>query len=207
MDLKEIRQKSLSVAASLGYETNPDLPLLEGVVSVRSIEEVIDRSLALFATVAGSYGFDKKRALAWLEKEGAVCSLADSEKAFLIEEIGEVGSVQSQVEALQAFAWSLGIVKKMEFDQVCDNNLIKLFPDIKNDGSSDGFKSKSRLRDIEDIISACDLAYCLHWAVTQAGLENKTLPNDVAPHVIIERRRALEWLLGKEDWDDISLDT
>jgi hypothetical protein len=133
--------------------------------------------------------------------------LADSEEAFLIEGSGEVGSVQSKVEALQAFAWSLGIVKKMEFDQVCDNNLIKLFPDIKNDGNSDDFKSKSRLRDIKEIIAACDLAYCLHWAVTQAGLENKKLPNDVAPHVIVERRRALEWLLSQDGWDDISLDT
>ena len=207
MNLKKIREKSLAKAKSLGFETNSNLPLLDQGVILRTVDEIIERSLALFAVVAASYGFSKKSAISWLEKEGIYNRLVASEKSFLADDDGDVPFIQSQVEALNAYAWSLGIVNSFEFDQVCRNDLIRLFPDIKNNGNSMTYKAKAKLRCLEDIVTACDLAYCLHWAIVQSLLENKILHNDVGPHVIIERRRALEWMLSKDDWDELSLDT
>lgn len=207
MDLKKIRESSLIKARSLDYETNPDLPLLDDGLALRSANEVVGRSLALFAVIAGSYGFDKESAISWLQKEDAYSFLADSEICFLVDGEGDTPYIQTQVEGLNAFSWSLGIVKRLEFDQVCENNLIKLFPDIKNNGDSSSYRSKAKVRDLELIVQACDLAYCLHWAVVQAQLDGKKLPGDIGPHVIVERRRALEWMLCKDDWDELSLNT
>lgn len=207
MNLKKIREHSLLTAESLGYHTSADLPLLDDGVTLRPVEEFVGRSLALFATVAASYGFDKNRALSWLEGENLSIYLAESEKKFLINDEGDRCHIQSQVEGLNAFAWSLGIVNHLAFDRVCENNLIKHFPDIKNNGGSLAYRAKSELRSLRKIVQSCDLAYCLHWAVVQAQIEKKELPGDVRPHVIIERRRALEWMLGKDDWDEVSLDT
>jgi hypothetical protein len=54
---------------------------------------------------------------------------------------------------------------------------------------------------------ACDAAYCLHWGINQAGLDGIE-PNPGLSYVVIaERRRALEWILNKENWDEITLDT
>jgi hypothetical protein len=69
------------------------------------------------------------------------------------------------------------------------------------------YKARVKLRTLEDIVIASDLAYCLHWAVTQACLENNMLPGNVDPYVIIERRRAFDWMLSLEDWDEVNLDT
>ncbi len=66
---------------------------------------------------------------------------------------------------------------------------------------------KARLRSDDQIVSAADLAYCLHWAIRQSELEGKRPPGKVPPYVVVERRRALEWLLSDEDWDDVPLDT
>ena len=207
MDLKKIRDRSLLTAESLGYETNSGLPLLDEGLTLRLVDDLVGRSLALFAVVAGSYGFDKKSAISWLEAENAFNYLAESEKSFLIDDEGDGSYIQSQVEALNAFAWSLGIVKHLAFDQVCENNLIKQFPDIKNNGDSSAYRAKSKSRSLGEIVQSCDLAYCLHWAIVQAQIEGKKLLGDVGPHVIIERRRALEWMLSEEDWDELSLDT
>ncbi|QUX96780.1 hypothetical protein C0J08_15860 [Marinomonas sp. CT5] len=207
MNFKEVRQSSEVKAGSLGYEINPYLPLLEGGFTLRTKEEIVDRSLALFSTVAAAYGFDKEKATEWAITVGVASSLAFSEKKFLNGGNGDNLFIQSQVEALNAFAWSLNIVGALAFDIKCQNNLITLFPDIKNGDNAADYRGKAKLRSVEEIVSAYDLSYCLHWAVTQALLDGESLPNSISPHVIIERRRALEWMLSSENWDDLSLDT
>lgn len=44
------------------------------------------------------------------------------------------------MEGLNALAWVLGFVKTLDFCSVCDNTLIKKFPDIKNSKPSTEFK-------------------------------------------------------------------
>ena len=126
---------------------------------------------------------------------------------FLTEVDNQEAYYQKQVEALNAFAWVLGYVQEMEFDQVCANNLIALYPDIKNKASASEFRAKSNLRSMEEIVEKCDLAYCLHWAITDAQLANRRSPINIGTHVIIERRRALDWILCDQDWEEVSLDT
>jgi hypothetical protein len=43
--------------------------------------------------------------------------------------------------------------------------------------------------------------------MNQARLDARTQVGFVKPYVIVERRRALEWLLSREQWCDIELDT
>jgi len=41
----------------------------------------------------------------------------------------------------------------------------------------------------------------------EAELIGEWIPGNLKPYVVVERRRALDWLLSKEAWDDVSLDT
>ena len=207
MNLQSIRKKSLNSAEKLGYEINTALPLLDDCIKLRPQEEIVGRSLALFVVVACSYGFDKSLAIQWMEQEGLIDFLSDSERSFLNDGKGHISFFQSQVEGLNAFAWALGFVKSMPFDSTCDNCLIRRFPDIKNDKGSSEYKTQSAVRSIAQIMSACDLAYCLHWAIVNAEVNDQDLHGVVGRHVIIERRRALEWMLCTDGWDEISLDT
>ncbi len=207
MNSQEIRNNSLIRSNSLGYQVNPDLPLLEEGMVVRPRKDIIERTLALFSVVSVAYGFNNKSALNWLEKEEVIEVLTDLEKQYLVNKIGDTSFFQSQVEALNALTWVLGIVKELDFSKGCPNNLITYFPDIKNNESSKKFNENANFRSREEILVACDLSYCIHWSITQAKLESKSLKVDVSPWVVIERRRSLEWALCEEDWDCISLDT
>jgi hypothetical protein len=63
------------------------------------------------------------------------------------------------------------------------------------------------LRPTTEIAAAADLAYCLHWAVRDARLNDRRAPSGLEELEVMERRRALDWLLGNDDWYSVSLDT
>lgn len=206
-DLRTIRERSLSIARKLGYETNVSLPLLDEDVRLRPAHVVVDRTLALHAVVACSYKFDSGKAIKWLDQESLITSVTPAERAFTEKGEGRISTFQSQVEGLWAFSWALRVVPALDFSKACDDSLVRLLPNLKTGESSMRFRQQASLRSLEEIVSACDLAYCLHWAVNQALLDGVPTPGKVPAHVVIERRRALEWVLSEEEWDAVSLDT
>lgn len=208
MKPEKVRAESLATASSLGYEVLPSLPLFENAVCIRNKEAVLTRTLTLYAVIACSYGLEQQKALTWLEHEGYTEYLTSREQNFLTESVDVIGyNFMYQVESLWALAWGLSLVDALNFSRECDDNFVELLPNLHSLQSSREFRSRVILRSVDEVMAKCDLAYCLHWSVRQNMLDNKILPGTVPPYVVIERRRALEWLLADEEWDDISLDT
>lgn len=207
MDLKQIRGESIQTAKRFGVEILPTLPLLDADLEMRSADKVVSRILAMNAVAAIAYGFDKAKAIAWLEQEALKGSLSEQEQRFVFEGMCEADRFKLQVEGMWALAWAMGIVNDLNFAQDCDNRFATMLPNLKQSQSSADFRRKANPRELEQVIAACDLAYCLHWAIRQAEISGKQLPAILKPYVVVERRRALEWLLGKEAWDEIPLDT
>lgn len=205
MDTARIRQGSIEEARRLGYEVNPELPLLDFDLRLRGQDEVVLRCLARYAAVAAAYGFDRAAAWEWLKQEGLADVLASTEREFLDGGIGE--GPKAGVESLWVLCWALGLVNVLDFGQICGDNLVGLFPDLKVDADPDPFVAKAELRPQEEIAQALDLAYCLHWSINQASLSGGDVPGQIPSYVVIERRHALEWLAGDADWDEVSLDT
>lgn len=53
-----------------------------------------------------------------------------------------------------------------------------------------------------------DLYYNYHWACVDNRINPETKCGELNEEVVMERRKALEWLICKDkDWDSISLDT
>lgn len=206
MNLEQVREESELIAANLGYEVLPLLPLLDDELRLRDREIVVARTLALGAVVACSYGFEHRQAYRWLKHERLLQSLTLEEQKFLSNPY-KPNPFAYQVEGLWALAWSLKIVEELDFGKACAGNFVSLMPDLETQESSADFQGRAYLRTHEEIVAKCDLAYRLHWAVRQSELDGKSTPGKVAPYVITERRRAFEWLLSDENWDDISLDT
>lgn len=206
-DLRTIRDRSISAAEDLGYETHPSMPLLDEDFRLRPAQEIVDRTLALHAVVACAFKFDPGKARDWLGRESLAASLSPAERAFVAEGEGLAPEFQVQVEGLWALSWALQFVPALDFSKACDDGLVRLLPNLKAGESSTRFRQQASLRPLEDIVSACDLAYCLHWAVNQAYLDDAPAPGKVPAHVVVERRRALEWLLSSDEWDDVSLAT
>jgi hypothetical protein len=183
------------------------LPLLEDGLELRNQDDAISRMLCLTAIGAASYGFEKAKALAWLRQEELDATLVKGEMAFLQQGVGSPQVFQVQIEGLWALAWALSLVPTLNFWEDCDNRFATLLPNLKIRESSDEWRRRAHYRTPYEIIAACDLAYCLHWAVRQAEIDGKPSPAGLKPYVVIERRRALEWLLSSHAWDAISLDT
>ena len=207
MDLKRIREQSIQKAKQLGVDVSPTLPLLEPGLEVRRADEATSRLLAMNAVAATAYGFDKTKAIAWLKQEALTASLTQQEKSFVFEGVGQPDRFKLQVESMWAIAWATAITNELNFAEDCDNRFVTMLPNLKQSQSSTDFRKKAKLRPLEEVVAACDLAYCLHWAIRQAELKGKRPPANLKPYVVVERRRALEWLLSEEAWEEVSLDT
>lgn len=201
MDTKKIRKKSIKLAKKYGYETNKNLPILDDFSDVKSKDQIVDRLLILFTLVSCSYGFNKKEALSWLEKEKLVSSLSNTELEYLDNKNNSIK--QTEVEALWALAWSLNLVQDLDFTKLCSNDFISIFPNLLENESSSELRSRASIRKEDDLIAKLDLSFCLHWAIRECPEEKYNLEN----YVIEERRKALEWIVSSVNWDEVILDT
>jgi hypothetical protein len=208
MDTAAMRQRSLREAARLGYGVSRELPLSDFDVKVREQEETVSRCLALHSIVAISYGLSRELAKAWLHREGLIDAITEDERNYLTGSDREGDDFyHGLVESLWTFVWSLGMAQELDFGKSCPNDLVTAFPDLRGSESSVSFRQRARQRSAEEIVSAADLAYCLHWAIVDAALRGDQEPGRIPSWVVVERRRVLEWLTSSENWDDVSLDT
>jgi Domain of unknown function (DUF4272) len=208
IDPEEVRQCALSEAARIGYSINARLPLPQPLVSLRTLGEIADRILALNCVVAVSFGFPRTQSLEWLRKWGIVNALSRPEEEYLNNQAPAMTSFfRLQVDALWALSWVAGIVRDLDFVGRCDANFVSVLPHLKISESPQPFLDRISLRNPADVAIKRDLAYCLHWAIREARLQGLSSPGVLPAELVIERRRALEWSLSSEDWQDISLDT
>ena len=91
-------------------------------------------------------------------------------------------------------------------DDICDCEKATALLSEKADCNE--FKKSCRLRSIEEILDMTDLYFRYHWACVEKRLKPETQTGNLNPDVVIERRKALEWVISDEyDWNDIALNT
>jgi hypothetical protein len=183
-----------------------ELPDLDGA-TLRPLHDILNRLFCLHALAATAYGFDADRAHTWLCQEQLSQELTQSERSFLQTGRGEHNTFKAQIEGMWALAWAASIVPVIDFWRSCDSNFVNLLPDLRVHEHIDTLADRSTLRPAEEILAAGDLSYCLHWIIRDRLLNGKPPPASLAPYVVIERRRALEWMLSDKLWDQVSLDT
>jgi hypothetical protein len=207
MDLERVRRESLRQARELGYPINAGLPFLDPPTSVQSADRVVARALALHGVIAATFGFDRAKINGFMKENELHPLLTADERSFLKGGEVDLNAIQIRVEALWALSWALGLVRRLDHSEMCGDELASLYPRPEPTSDMTSIRSAPSLRSVDKLVSACDLAYCLHWAVVQASIEGAKIPGQVRMYVIAERRRALEWLLGTEEWDDVPMDT
>jgi len=207
MDNKAIREESLEYLRKLNLPYNQNLPLLAGVHKLRDLEARCKRVFCMHAAAAVAYGFPKANVIQWIESESLGDSLADSEARFIYERRGDMSWFQAQIEAMWVIVWSLGVVEELDFKSGCDQNFVSLLPNLKEAETTKRFRDAVNSRSVVEVLKAADLAYCLHWSAVHASLQGKELNSPVQPYVITQRRKGLDWVIGDEPWDEVSLDT
>ncbi|MEM1356081.1 MAG: DUF4272 domain-containing protein [Planctomycetota bacterium] len=208
-DLKNIRRQSQNQAKAIGCVTNDHLPLLEWPLSPRVLNDIADRLFCVLSIVACSYGFPKPKAWSWLVREHLEPSLTPNEMAYLKAAPDQQPdtALQWRVEALWALAWCVGVHDTLDFTKTCSDSFVTMLPDLAQDESTERLRSRMARRDMTEILQSADLAYCLHWSVRDAQIKKRPVPSNLQAQILQQRRHTLDWVLGEEEWDKVSLDT
>jgi hypothetical protein len=190
-----------------GLRSNPDLPLLDSNLRIRqSAEAVGARLLCMHAVAAHALGFPLEATCAWVDREGLRNSLSDTERRFLAgTDQKYVVAMQIQVNSIYALAWCASLISDFSAYRRMPDDLVSRLPDLLKSESSYSFRTRIVLRSREEILPQLDAAYCYHWAWQDARSSLKRMY--VIPEPIEYRRKALEWMVGGGEWDEVSLDT
>ena len=202
-----LRERSLGAARKLKFPINESLPLLDPIKSVRTVDEVVDRLLCLHVCAACASGLDLDEGQVWLKKEGLFDKLTQYELEFLTPNPLPTALFLYRIEAIWALAWIVSLVPQLDFTKGCRDDFVEMMPELLTQESSLTFREKARLRQIGEVAAACDLAHCLHWGIRQAAITGQKQPGRVHEYVVEERRRALDWFISDEPWQEWHLDT
>ena len=195
-----------------------ELPCIESSneVKIKSLDEICKRALASFLVIQlacdinnGQYDESVKIISKLLEKFN-VSDCLNKKKKKLIDgtyEMQDAIDIDWEYETYWSLVWALGLVEDIsDASNICDcNYAIKLF---NESNSYEDFKSKCKLREVNEILDMLDLYYRYHWACVEKRIKPETSIGNLNSSVVIERSRGLEWIIREiQDWYDISLDT
>lgn len=215
----ERREKSNKKIKQMGIACLESLPILDEDMDLdlKSLDDICKRAIASLLSIqiacdinAGNDYEESNEILSNLLKEYKVedC-LNPKEKRLFNGEYTQQDTIDVTwtYESYWSLVWALGLIEDISLpNEICDcEKAIKLVSEAK---SFDEFKTKCKLRDVEEILDMLDLHYRYHWACVEKRINPNTPIGELNPEVVVERRRGLEWLFSEEDdWFDISLDT
>jgi len=178
----------------------------------RGADEVARRCIALYAIIAAGHEEPRGELIDWLRRENLWEAVSPVEASFLQSDAPtkqQLVNATWRTEALSSLLWSLGFVPELPPPTgLCDvQALRRVLPPLM--GSVAEWVSTARLRPDSEFREANENIYQIHWAVRDARLNGRPIPQGFDPGVVQERHYALNWLIGYcgQDWDDISTDT
>lgn len=113
-----------------------------------------------------------------------------------------------QYENVWVMEWALGLTEELPYpDQICDVPLtVRLLASME---SLDAIIKAAKPRAAGELLDAADLIYCLDWACVDARIYSLPAPGKLDSGVVMERHKALNWLIqdGEKDWDNVDIST
>lgn len=168
------------------------------------------RVLALLAVIGRAHEDPPERVTSWV-RENNIAKYFSSEESeyFFKAEITLQGkqNFSWRAESVVSLIWALGGLEEFpNLDEQFDIYATELVAGAINDPAK--FLLNAKLRPFEEIEEKESDMHHQHWRVRDAQLFQKTMPDELDPGIVYERRYALSWLVGYgECWDDVPTDT
>lgn len=216
MDYVAIRERSVAKLARWKLSDPGVLPLHSDADFdwIRDAHDVAARCHAIAAALALQQGAPAQRIRGALEDNDLERWLADRERRYLrhlereitlsAEELHQTAvDISWREEALWALLWSVAIVGDLPPDELCDRDPFyeRLAPGMD---PAQG-RTDLVLRPLHEIAAMLDFYYCLHWHARNAQYHGQMWDPEIEPGVVLERRRALEWLFQDVAWEEVDL--
>lgn len=148
----------------------------------------------------------------WIDANGLARHLSSAEQVLLTKSNEELSEQESTnlywyIEALWALMWAGSLIPDLPIHQPVGDNMVSLAPNLQEAEGTDKFAAVMRLRPYEEMYRMLDLYYRVHWFTEDARI-NGYATGEISGDVIMERRKALEWLMDKSiNWDNVPIDT
>jgi hypothetical protein len=195
-----------------GVVTNGALPVIDSAseAKLRSADAIIERALALVVVARKGAGLAHLEVVETRDALGAAAFLSPDEKDF-VDDPSPSPTDKAQFawrsECLGVMLWALGGVPELPrpAKNADPGALVK---HVIDQGAA-RLREGAHLRPAKEILDAADLAYRYDWACVAARMTSEAPPKGVDCEVVVERHRALNWLIGYQgqEWDDVSTDT
>ena len=205
---QEVKNRSEKIITNAGGLILEWLPTLE-LPKPRVLNEIINRALVLNAMYQLHMNAPKFYIADWIEKNSLTTTLTPKEISILSspDELTDKEHYELfwSLESLWAIAWATNLIHDLPFNDQVGSELANLSPNLQLNENGYKYKSTMKLRPIKSIYEMLDLYYRLHWWIQTSQKENKST-GDVLLEVVIERRKALEWIINNlSEWDNIDL--
>ena len=182
----------------------------EDKVTIRTLDEVVDRALALCYIGLKSEGLEQEH-LDKMNKDFNISSkLSPLETAYARSKQPteqQKTDANWRYESLHVMLWALGFIDSLSYpDQMCNvANDVKIIHDL----TEKQFRQKAKFRSKKEILDQADLILRLDWACVNARLKNQPAPGHLDKGVVFERHHSLNWLINylNQDWDNVTTDT
>ena len=199
----------------------------ENKVQLKSIDEVCMRAITALLIIQLSCDvrendFEKSihYYLPYMNEYNIYNSLNEKEKRLFngVHTQQDLVDLDWEYEAYWALCWCLGLIDDIsDASTICDcDKAIQLVLDpyhnrkskmiFKTLSAYETYKDKCHMRSISEILDMEDLYLRYHWAINEKKVNPNANIGNLNEDVVVERRRALEWILSnQEDWDKIQL--
>jgi hypothetical protein len=216
MDYVAIRERSVRKLEKWRLSDPGVLPLHSDADFdwVRDVHSVAARCHAIAAALALQQGAPPERIRKALLDNDLERWVADRELRYLRHLENEITlnaeerhqtavDISWREEALWALLWSIELVDDLSPDELCDRE--PFYERLAPDADPANGRTDVLLRPLSDIAEMLDFYYCLHWHARNAQYHGQMWDPDIEPGVVLERRRALEWLFQDVSWEDVDL--
>jgi len=208
VDAPRIQQQSEARLRGWGLKVNVHLPPPEPRAP-RTAGEVAARGAVLAALAEAGEGAPPGFVLRWTSLHGLDGALTPAERALLAAP-GMTGlqrdGLRWGAEAAWTLGWALGRAPRLDWESWA-GTATPPWPSLRSPGGVDAARAGAALRPLEALLEEADLAFRLHWAVVDALVLGEPFPEErFHPDRVVERRRALEWVLSPGvAWDAVDL--
>ena len=208
----EVKAESERIIKALGGGVCDWLPWRERT-KPRQSHEVADRALVLHAMLQIFFGAPTDVAASWISANRLEQSLSQYDRLVLAKKREDLTDQEGMnlfwyVEALWAMMWAGQLIEELPIDRRVGDNLTSFLPNVQANEDAGSFRRRFALRPYDEIYRMLDLYYRAHWYAREGQLSGQpTEPFNL--DVIMERRRALEWISDRsiDDWEETPEDT
>lgn len=206
---EQVKAESEQIILSVGGKTLETLPELTRT-RVRPREEIIDRALVMNAMLQLYFEAPVEIIDGWIYENGLEECVSPRESVLLSKPTDQLTHEEKletywYIEGLWALMWVGSLIDSLPFDRSVEDFMASLAPNLQLNEDGSKFQNNMRIRLYPEVFKMLDLYYRLHWYANDAYVNGRDTGH-IKIAVIMERRRALEWVMQPDvEWDAIQL--